>query len=234
MRNVLNALACATLVTMVAAIHSPPARAQQDAAPVRHAVDQFLRAETAGLPGQVTISVGTVDSRNQLPPCERLEPFLPAGVRAWGRINVGVRCLHPASWSIYLPAQVSVLGEYLVIAQALRPGQIVGPADLRREKGDLAEQPASVLTDPTQAQGHAARYALAAGQPLRAEMLRLPPAVQQGQKVRVIFGGRGFEVSNEGVALNTVGEGQVAQVRLPGGQVLSGVARPGGVVEIRP
>lgn len=229
-------VACRHLAALLllCAVLPGAARAQQDPAPVRQQVEQFLRSASAGLPGQVSISVGAVDARNQLPPCERLEAFLPAGIRAWGRINVGVRCLQPAPWTIYVPAQVAVLGDYLVVAQPLRAGQIVGPADLRRESGDLTEQPASVLTDPAQAQGHPTRYALAAGQPLRAEMLRLPPAVQQGQKVRVVSAGPGFQVSNEGVALNTVGEGQVAQVRLPGGQVLSGIARPGGVVEIRP
>lgn len=222
-----------TVALLISAL--PPAvQAQQDPAPVRLEVEQLLRTATAGLPGQVSVNVGAVDGRNQLPPCTRLEAFLPAGVRAWGRINVGVRCREPAPWTIYVPAQVAVLGDYLVIAQPLRAGQIVGPADVRRESGDLTEQPASVLTDPVQAQGHAARYALAPGQPLRAEMLRLPPAVQQGQKVKVVSAGAGFQVSNEGIALNTVGEGQVAQVRLAGGQVVSGIARPGGVVEIRP
>lgn len=213
---------------------SLPAMAQQSPGPVRQVVEQFLLAETRGLPGQVTVTVGTVDSRNQLPPCDNLEAFLPAGVRAWGRTNVGVRCLAPASWTLYVPAQITVMGDYLVIARPLKPGQVVGPADLGLARGDLSELPAQVLTDPTQAQGHAARYALAAGQPLRAEMLRLPPAVQQGQKVRVVSAGPGFQVSNEGVALNTVGEGQVAQVRLTGGQVVSGLARPGGIVEIQP
>jgi flagella basal body P-ring formation protein FlgA len=232
----MNSLASRLLPVLALLFGVPPAPAwaQQDPMPVRREVEQLLRSASTGLPGQVNVSVGAVDGRNQLPPCERLEAFLPAGTRAWGRISVGVRCLQPAPWTIYVPAQVAVLGDYLVIAQPLRAGQIVGPGDLRRESGDLTEQPASVLTDPAQAQGHAARYALAAGQPLRAEMLRLPPAVQQGQKVRVVSGGPGFQVSNEGVALNTVGEGQVAQVRLPGGQVLSGIARPGGVVEIRP
>lgn len=210
------------------------ATAQQAPEPVRQAVEQFLQAETAGLPGKVALKVGAVDGRNQLPPCERLEPFLAAGVRPWGRINVGVRCLAPTPWTLYLPAQVSVTGDYLVIAQPLKQGQSVAAGDLQVVSGDLTEQPASVLTDPARAVGHAARYALAPGQALKAEMLRLPPAVQQGQKVKVMSVGPGFQVSNEGIALNTVGEGQVAQVRLAGGQVLSGIARYGGVVEVRP
>ncbi|MBP8267104.1 MAG: flagella basal body P-ring formation protein FlgA, partial [Zoogloea sp.] len=42
----------------------------------------------------------------------------------------------------------------------------------------------------------------------------------------------GFQVSNDGVALSTAGNGQGAQVRLATGQVVRGIARNGGVVEI--
>jgi flagella basal body P-ring formation protein FlgA len=39
-------------------------------------------------------------------------------------------------------------------------------------------------------------------------------------------------VANEGKALNNAFEGQVAQVRLSSGQVISGVARQDGQVEV--
>lgn len=213
---------------------SPTLLAQQDPGPVRAEVERFLRAETAGLPGTVTLTIGDFDPRNQLPPCGSLEAFLPAGSRAWGRTNVGVRCLSPAPWTVFVSTRVAVRGEYLVLARPLRAGQIVGPADLHRQAGDLAEQPPDVMTDPARVQGQGARFALAAGQTLRASMLRLPPAILQGQKVRVVSVGAGFQVSNDGTALNTVAEGQVAQVRLASGQVVSGIARGGGKVEIRP
>ncbi|MBL8446052.1 MAG: flagellar basal body P-ring formation protein FlgA [Zoogloeaceae bacterium] len=216
------------------ALAANPLLAQQDPAPVRRVVEHFLGSETAGLPGKATLTVGELDPRNQLPPCADLEAFLPAGTRAWGRTNVGVRCLAPATWTVFIPARVAVRGEYLILARPLRAGQIVGPADLQRQTGDLAEQPADVMTDPARVQGQGARFALAAGQTLRASMLRLPPAILQGQKVQVVSGGPGFQVSNEGTALNTVAEGQVAQVRLIGGQVVSGIARSDGRVEIRP
>lgn len=210
------------------------AQAQQAPEPVRQAVERLLLAETSGLPGRVSLSQGAIDPRNQLPPCSQLEAFLPAGARAWGQISVGVRCLAPSPWNIFVPARVSVFGEYLVIARPLPAGRTIGLADLRPEQGDLTTLPESVMQEAARAVGQTTRYALAAGQPLKSEMLRMPPAVQQGQKVRVVSQGAGFQVSNEGVALNTVADGQVAQVRLVGGQVLSGIARPGGVVEIRP
>jgi flagella basal body P-ring formation protein FlgA len=73
---------------------------------------------------------------------------------------------------------------------------------------------------------------LPAGAPLRADLLRSKPVVQQGQSVRVVSSGAGFSVSAEGRAIGTAGDGQVVQVRTPGGAILSGVARPGALVEV--
>jgi flagella basal body P-ring formation protein FlgA len=210
------------------------AYAQQPPEAVRSAVHAFLERETAGLPGAVELTVGQMDTRNQLPACAALEPFLPAGTRAWGRISVGVRCDSPVTWTVYIPAQVAVLTEYLVTARPIRPGQIVSGADLARRRGDLAAQPANTLTDMAQAVGHHARHAVASGNTLRADMLRLPPAVRQGQTVKVTSGGdAGFSVSSEGRALNTAAEGEPVRVRMGNGQVVSGTARNGGTVEVR-
>ncbi|THF64186.1 flagellar basal body P-ring formation chaperone FlgA [Pseudothauera rhizosphaerae] len=220
------------LCGLALAVSFASAAAQQAAEPVRATALRFLQAEAAGLPGEVKVSVGELDPNNRLPPCAELAAFFPAGARAWGQTNVGVRCDSPVTWTAYLPARVEVVADYLVVARALRPGQIVGSDDLRLEQGDLAALPANTLTDPTQAVGHHARIAVAAGAALRASHLRLPPAVRQGQDVRVVSGGPGFSVTSEGRALNAAAEGESVRVRLPGGQVVSGIARNGGVVEV--
>lgn len=195
---------------------------------------RFLEQETRGLPGRVSITLTPLDARNQLPPCASLAAFLPAGSRAWGQFSVGVRCDSPVEWHVYLQARVAVLGEYLVTAQPLRAGQIVGPADLVRRSGDLAALPDSVLTDVAQASGQHTRFAIAQGSPLRADMLRIPPAVRQGQAVQVVTIGPGFRVGSEGVALNNAAPGEMVRVRLGSGQVVAGTARPGGQVEVTP
>lgn len=223
-----------TLAAIVAAasLACLPVAAQQPVAPVRQAVQDFLEQQTHGLPGQVELRVGEIDASNHLPACAALEPFLPPGTRAWGRISVGVRCDSPVTWTVYVPAQVAVMTEYLVTSQPLRPGQVVGPADIERRFGDLAAEPPTTMTDVATAVGQRTRYAVAAGTTLRAEMLRLPPAVRQGQVVKVVGSGSGFKVTNEGRALNAATEGEPVRVRLGNGQVVSGTARAGGVVEI--
>jgi len=134
------------------------------------ALDEFLRIQTQGLPGKVSYGVGQLDQHAQNTPCSAFEPFLPPGGRLWGKAMVGVRCLAPKVWTVYVPVQVRITGNYLVTARQLIPGQVVASADLRTH--------------------------------------------------------------NEGKALNNATEGQIAQVRTASGQVVSGVARSPGVVEV--
>jgi flagella basal body P-ring formation protein FlgA len=196
------------------------------------ALDDYLRAQTAGLPGTVTFQIGQLDRHARLAACDAFEPFLPSGSRLWGKTTVGVRCLGPGRWTVYVPVQVRIAGHYLVAARQLAPGQVVGAADLLPQGGDLGALPANTLTDPAQAIGKTTRQAVAAGQPLRSELLSAALVVQQGQSVKLHSSGAGFSVSNEGKALNNAAEGQVVQVRTASGQVVSGIARPGAIVEV--
>lgn len=199
---------------------------------LKGAVEHYLQVQTQGLPGRVSYSVGSLDPSTQTSPCSAFEPFLPAGSRLWGKSTVGVRCLGPASWTIYVPVQVSVFGDYLVSAQPLTAGKVLAAGDFIARSGDLGLLASTTLTDPAQAVGKSVKHGIASGQPLRSDQLIAPWAVQQGQSVKLISKGSGFSVSNEGKALNNAAEGQVAQVRTHSGQTVSGIARSGGKVEI--
>ncbi len=200
---------------------------------IQQAVENYLRTQTAGLPGTVTYTVGAIDPRSVLPACGALEVFTPPGARLWGLTSLGVRCSGATPWNIYVTAQVRVHGEYAVTARPVKQGQALTPADISMQSGDLTQLPAGVLTDALQAVGKTSTAALAPGQPLREDLLRAPLVVQQGQTVVVHSSGRGFRVSADGKALNNAHDGQIAQVRTASGQTLSGVARAGGIVEIR-
>lgn len=74
---------------------------------------------------------------------------------------------------------------------------------------------------------------LAAGLPLRTDMLRGAGAVVIGQSVHVVTSGAGFSISAEGSAMNNAAPGQQVRVKTAGGQVISGVVKDGSTVEIQ-
>ena len=222
--------ALGALQLAAAAAAAPPSR--QDAASLGRTVSEFVHAQTAGLPGQVELAVGQVDPRLALPACPAPEAFLPAGGRLWGNSTVGVRCSGDKPWTVFVPVQVRVTGSYQVAARPLAAGQPISTADLTPRTGDLTQLPAGIVTDPAQAAGKTPAMGMAAGQPLRLDLLRSPLVVQQGQSVMLQSMGRGFTVRAEGKALSQAADGQVVQVRSASGTTVSGIARVGGVVDV--
>jgi flagella basal body P-ring formation protein FlgA len=205
---------------------------RQDLAALERTVFKFLQVETAGLPGQANFHAGPIDPHLSLTPCPVPEAFLPAGARLWGNSTVGVRCNGDKPWTVFVPVQVHVIGEYLVTARPLSPGQIIAATDIAPRTGDLTLLPAGILTDPEQIVGKTPASGLGAGQALRNELLRAPVVVQAGQSVVLQSKGQGFVVRAEGKALAQAAEGQVVQVRVASGSTVSGIAHNGGVVEV--
>lgn len=208
-----------------------PVRAA-DSSEIRRAVDEFLRTQIKGLPGAASYSIGTIDAERLAGTCNGFDVSMGNGARPWGKTQVTVRC-RGGTWNLWVPVQIRIVAEYLVIARPIDAGQRLTDADIHTQMGELSDLPSGVLMNKEQAIGRSAIAALAAGRPLRADMLRQPTVVQQGQSVKIIGTGSGFQVSNEGRALTNAVVGQVTQVRLNSGQILSGVVRADGAVEIR-
>lgn len=226
-----------TLLALLLLSFVPIAAAQtsalrQDPALVHQVAEQFLHAQARGLPGQVSITVSKLDPRLDLAACAAPQAFMPTGSRVWGKTTVGIRCTVPTPWTVYIQATVSVVAGYIVSAVPLAQGQIVSASDLATMQGDLTALPTGIITDASQAIGRTVTLSLQAGTALRQDSLRSLPAVQQGQTVRLVSVGPGFQVSAEGQALTSASEGQLVQARTQNGQMIRGVAKAGGVVEV--
>ena len=205
---------------------------RQDLELIKTKVHEFLMTQSQGLPGVISISVGNIDNNLRLASCPAVEVFMPQGSRSWGKTSVGVRCNVQPSWMLYVQANISVKARYVVAALPLAQGHIVSAEDLVFENGDLAQLPAGIFTDMSQAVGRSMSVSLTPGTVLRQEMLRQPSVVQQGQAVTLVSSGVGFDITAEGKALTKASEGQVVQVKVASGQVISGIARQDGVVSV--
>jgi len=207
--------------------------AKQNIAEIKTKVQSFLQNQVIGYPGKTNINVGAIDPNVKLAHCPNIEIFMPSGSRAWGQTSVGVRCSGQNNWTIYVQATVNVYAQYLVAAAPLSQGMIISQEHCLFENGDLTRLPAGIFTELSQTIGRTVNISVPAGTVLRQDILKLSPIVQRGQTVTLTSSGLGFKVAAEGQALGNATEGQVVQVKVASGQVVTGVARIGGQIEVK-
>jgi flagella basal body P-ring formation protein FlgA len=133
---------------------------------------------------------------------------------------------------LYVPVTVRVTGKALVATRSIGSGQVIGEQDVEVQVLDLTPYPIGVFTRPEQAIGKTTAVNVAAGNPLRAEVLRTQFVVKQGQQVVVVAKGDNFKVSSDGIAMNSAVAGQIVGVKTTSGQIVKGVATDSGTVEI--
>lgn len=199
--------------------------AGQDPVALQAHAERYLKTQANGLPG--TLSVSVKPPRSTFDACDALEAFQPPGSRTIGKTTVGVRCLAPSKWTVYLPAQVKLIGRYVATRQPLPANHVLTAADLMLREGDLGLLTPDVASDVDAIVGYRTVSGLAANAPLRARLLRSPLVVQQGQPTRIVLNGPGFTVQSEGQALANGSRGDRIRVKTASGQVVSGVAQDG-------
>lgn len=200
------------------------AQANPQAAAASDAIHRLIADEIGGQ-RRIEVRVGQLDPRLRLAACARAEPFVPHGARLWGRSSIGVRCVDGASWTVMLPVTISVFDEVLVANATMAAGSVPTPADFRLQEVDLTRQHGALVTDPAQLDGRVLARALAAGQPLREDAMKLPPVFSSGDPVPLLVAGQGFTITSDGIAMGSAGEGQRLRVRTNNGRIVVGQVR---------
>ncbi|MDE2400264.1 MAG: flagellar basal body P-ring formation protein FlgA [Burkholderiales bacterium] len=172
-------------------------------------------------PWRVEVTLGQLDSRLRLAPCDKVRAYLPDGVRLWGNTRVGLRCEQGAvRWNVFWPVSVKVWAQGLVAVVPLRPGALVGGADLRLAEVDLAASTSPAVLNAAEVVGRSVVRSIAPGQGLRQEDIKTRRWFAAGDPVRLVVKGGGFSVGSEGTALTPGDEGRCARIRLDGGRVV--------------
>jgi flagella basal body P-ring formation protein FlgA len=222
-------LAAALAFVLVVLASSGPAAAEEAAPQLAPALLDSVRSlalgSTAAGGHRVELVLGELDPRLHLAPCQRVEPYLPLGVRLWGKARIGLRCKQgPTPWNVYLPITVKVYGRAVVMPAGAAAGSIIAATDLAEAEVDLAEEFSPAIVDPAVAEGRVLAQAIRPGQTLRQSELKARQWFAAGETVKVVAAGEGFALEAEGQALNNGIEGQPARVRTESGRVLTGIA----------
>lgn len=197
-------------------------------------IDEALqRSMPTQSPLRMEVSVGQLDERLRLSPCARIEPYLPAGARLWGRTRLGLRCLEGTTrWSVFLPVTVKAFGPAWVLTGDVKSGAVLSEADATEMEVDWAAETAAIVADPALWVGQVASRPLKAGQALRQPMLRAPQVFQAGAQVRVSAQGNGYAISAAGQAMAAGSVGQTIRIKMSNGKILSGIVLDDGTISV--
>jgi flagella basal body P-ring formation protein FlgA len=211
------------------------AHAQTLAAPVTAAEQLYAQAQVwldsavsqtdqkADLQLRMEVTVGELDRRLRLAPCQDIQPYLPPGTRLWGKTRMGLRCARgEVKWNVFLPITVKAMGPAWVMKGQLAQGTVLSQTDAMLAEVDWAEVNSPVVANAQDWLGQTAARGLSAGQALRQDMIRATQIFQPGTQVRVLAQGSGFEVATSGQALTGGVLGQSVRVRMDNGRVLVG------------
>lgn len=196
--------------------------------------EALARNMPAQSPLRMEVSVGALDERLRLAPCTRVEPYLPAGARLWGRTRLGLRCQDAAvRWNVFLPVTIKAYGPAWVLTGDVTMGSVLTAADATETEVDWAAENASIVAEPGLWVGQVAARHLKAGQALRQPMLRAPQIFQAGALVRVVAQGRGYAISAGGQAMTAGAAGQTVRIRMDNGKIVTGIVNDDGTIGVQ-
>lgn len=184
-------------------------------------------------PPRVEVVLGELDPRLKLAPCQKVNAYVPQGMKLWGKTRVGLRCEQGSvRWNVFWPVTVKVWGPAVVVTGAVEPGQEIGPQDLKLAEVDLAESSSPAILTLPEALGRSSQRRLQAGQSLRQADLRARRWFSAGDPVRLHVKGAGFMAASEGTALAHGDEGRCARVRTSQGRVVCAQPIADGLAEL--
>ncbi|MBB3046387.1 flagella basal body P-ring formation protein FlgA [Litorivivens lipolytica] len=231
-RSAHRVLACllATLVTSPLALASN----LQSESSIRRAAERFIADRNPWRDHEHRIEAGRLDSRSRLPRCAgAVKAFLPSRAQIKRRTTVGVRCEQGASWTVYLPVNITAYAKALVAIRPLPAGTVLGPNDVKSVKREVSAMGYGYISSLNQHGGYRVSRAIAQGAVISPNMVESAVMIKRGQSVRILARSGAVGVTMSGVATSKASLGERITVKnVNSGRVVEGIVRSGETVEI--
>ena len=198
------------------------------------AARQHLRDLAGSYPAKPKISVGRIDPRLRLSPCdEPLTTYLPPGSSSMGNLSVGVRCSSPKPWAIFVPVRVEVVSQVFVTRRALGRGISVTAEDIQLQERDLATLPLGYISDAKLLVGMQLKRNLPAGSVVSPSQVAAPRLIKRGDLITIIAQNHGVAVRVRGKALGDGAAGQKVRAKnLSSSRIIEGVVNGDGSIRV--
>lgn len=207
------------LAWVIAGFAAVPVNGAVNANQITAVAERFLASHSAAVKSQfgdgVRIEAATdrIDSRLNMADCDVPLTAEERTQRLMGRINIQIRCDGSSPWTLYVPAEIRVYREIVVLVESVGRGAVLQRTDLSMREMDISQLNGSFYGSIEEVEGMVARRMLSAGKPLTDAVLELPVVVHRGDEVILTASGNGLMVRIPGEALADGQAGQQISVR---------------------
>jgi flagellar basal body P-ring formation protein FlgA len=178
------------------------------------------------------VQINRLDPRLRLPLCDQeLTVTLESPSQPIGRVTLRVRCEGASPWTVFVPGQVRLYREVVIVGRPLKRESVLSEADLSLVERDVGLLNQGYLTDLEQALGKKLTRTVLSDQVLSPAHLELAEVIRKGDQVVISARSGTIQVRMPGEALSNGTLGQQIQVRNLGSRrvVKARVVGPGQV-----
>ena len=216
-RSCLSVLAAGTLLglgtyTQADAFTSPDQLIGVTQGFLEFTVEDYLA--TSQTEGRYQIQVNNLDPRLRLAHCDKeLAATLESPAQPMGRVIVRVRCEGGSPWTIFVPAQVKLFRDVVIVNHPLKRGMVIDYADVTLRERDISLINQGYLTATELAVGQKLLRPVITDQVLTLTHLEQVATVRKGDHVVISARSGTLSVKMPGEALSDGGLSEQIRVK---------------------
>ncbi|WP_395610960.1 flagellar basal body P-ring formation chaperone FlgA [Pseudomonas sp. B22129] len=195
-------------------------------------VEDYLA--TTQTPGRYEIQVSQLDPRLRMPMCDKeLTASLESPAQPIGRVTVKVRCEGASPWTVFVPAQVKLFRDVVVVTRPLKRTGIIGFGDVALRERDISLISQGYLTSVDQAVGQKLTRPMVTDQVITLVHLEQAEVIRKGDQVVISASSGALTVKMPGEALSNGGMSEQIRVKnLNSNRVIKAQVTAPGQVEV--
>lgn len=194
---------------------SATASSSESLATIRETAEQFAieQIDRTGL-SNIEAHAKSMDERLKLGKCETpLEAFNSGNTANLSRTTIGVRCLGPKPWTLYVPVRISATASAVFTSQPLTRGEGIEEKHLEIRQVPFDQLPRNYFSTVEALLDKQLRQSLRAQIVVTANAVAPKEVVQRGQEVIILANGKNIQVRMNGIALSSGASGELISVR---------------------
>lgn len=199
---------------------------------IRAAAQDFVVSQYNDKSGKLEITATRLDPRLRLAQCDQpLNAAFSSSSLRGSNLTVNVQCNGSISWNLYIPVQVKMMQDVVVLTQSLPRNTLLTASDVHIEQRDINKMLSGHFSDVNAVIGKSLTRSVAGGLALSPRYIKSATLIKRGQEVTLLAETSGITVKMSGKALGNGAAGERIKVKnLSSDRVIEGVITENGLI----